>query len=131
MSTSIFKNDEKNFVPLCEALRAFGAQPQSSRLRENVEYTTKDGESFTTNVLCFITDRPFTTVQNGKKVVSNKVVNVSFSKKLTEETNSAITKEWFKQNYKSVNCTLADGKTDWLVICAQGEFNDELADCEW
>ena len=93
--------------------------------------TTKDGESFTTNVLCFITDRPFTTVQNGKKVVSNKVVNVSFSKKLAEETNSAITKEWFKQNYKSVNCTLADGKTDWLVICAQGEFNDELAECEW
>lgn len=132
MSTSIFKSDEKSFVKLTDALRAFGAQPQSSRLRKDVEYTNStSGDSFKTNVLCFITDQPYTTVKDGKKVVSNKVVNISFSKKLAEETGSSITTEWFKKNYKSANCTLAEGKTDWLVICAQGEFNDELAECEW
>ena len=131
MENSIFSKEEKNFVPLTEALRAFGAQPQSSRLRTDVEYTTSDGDTFTTNVLCFITNNPITIVKDGKKVKSNKVVNVSFSKNLAQETGSAITKEWFKQNYKTANCTLAEGKSDWLVICAPGEFNDELAECEW
>lgn len=134
MTNSIFERDDKAkvFVPLCDALRALGAKSSGSRLKKDVEYTNSTtNESFKTNVLAFITDREYITVKDGKKTLSSKVVNVSFSKKLAEELGSPITKEWFKENYKTANCSLADGKDDWLVISANSEFTDDLAECEW
>jgi hypothetical protein len=133
MSTSIFQREDKAkvFVPLCDALRALGAKPSGSRLKKDVEYTNSTtNETFKTNVLAFITDREYLTVKDGKKTLSSKVVNISFSKKLADEIGP-ITKEWFRDNYKTANCSLADGKDDWLVISANSEFTDDLADCEW
>lgn len=131
---SIFQSDDESkvFVPLTDALRALGAQNSGSRLRKDVVYkNSTSGETFKTNVLAFITNRDFVTIKDGNKVKSKKIVNLSFSKNLTEQVGHPITKEWFRANYKTAQCSLAEGKDDWLVISAEGEFTSDLADCEW
>lgn len=123
---SIFESNDgsRAYVKLTDALRALEVPSNSpeARLKKNVEYVNSfTGESFKTNVLAFRTTRDYATHDNdGNKRVTKKIVNISFSKNLAEQVGHQITREWFDENYKTAQCSLAEGKDDWLVISAEG-----------
>lgn len=115
---SIFDEEEKSLVSLKDAFKALTLDPLVSNLRRNVDYFNEyNEEHFKTDVLEFLTERKFVTHnKDGDRIISNKIVFVSFSKDYYNKFGHHITKEWFEKNYESAYCTLAEGRDDWLLI---------------